>query len=123
MQMDFIPSCDFTDPRPLFPEGVAQCKGFSQPNWITKYVTLTNASSVDVAWGICQSIKADLIIDSDGMPLDNDHIAVQIAESLLEDEVPLEWMFSMRAWHIHRVFLNRASLYDYDQRHIYNTAI
>jgi hypothetical protein len=27
MQMDFIPSCDFTDPRPVLPEGVAQCDG------------------------------------------------------------------------------------------------
>jgi hypothetical protein len=86
-------------------------------------VTLTNESGVDVAQGICHSIKVDLIIDSDGMLLDNDRVAVQIAESLVEDEVPSEWMFSMRAWHIHRVFLNGASLYDHDQRHIYNTAV
>jgi hypothetical protein len=26
--MDFIPGCDFTNPRPVLPEGVAQCKGF-----------------------------------------------------------------------------------------------
>jgi hypothetical protein len=29
----------------------------------------------------------------------------------------------MRAWHIRRVFLNGASLYDHDQRHIYKAAI
>jgi hypothetical protein len=57
------------------------------------------------------------------MPLGNDCIAVQIAESLVEDEVLSEWMFSMRAWHIRRVFLNGASLYDHDQRHIYNAAV
>jgi hypothetical protein len=57
------------------------------------------------------------------MPLVNDHVAVQIAESLMEDEVPSEWMFSMRAWHIRRVFLIGASLYDHDQRHIYNATI
>jgi hypothetical protein len=28
MHMDFIPGCDFIDPRPVLPEGVAQCKGF-----------------------------------------------------------------------------------------------
>jgi hypothetical protein len=82
-----------------------------------------NELGVDVAQGICHSVKADLVIDSDGMPLDNDHVAVQIAESLVEDEVPLEWMFSMRAWHIRRMFLNGASLYDHDQRHIYNVAV
>jgi hypothetical protein len=114
MQMDFIPGCDFTNPRLVFPEGVAQCEGFGRPSWITKYVTLTNESGMDVAQSICHSIKADLVIDSDNMPLGNDRVAVQITESLVEDEVPSEWMFSMRAWHICRVFLNGASLYDHD---------
>jgi hypothetical protein len=123
MQMDFIPGSDFTDPRPVLPEGVAQCEGFGRLSWITKCVTLTNESGVDVARGICHCVNADLVIDSDGMPLGNDRVAVQIAESLVEDEVPSEWMFSMRAWHIHRVFLNGASLYDHDQRHIYNAAV
>jgi hypothetical protein len=121
--MDFIPGCDFTDPRPVLPEGVAQCKDFGRLSWITKCVTLTNESGVDVARGICHSINADLVIDSDVMPLGNDRVAVQIAESLVEDEVPSKWMFSMRAWHIRRVFLNGASLYDHDQRHIYNAAV
>jgi hypothetical protein len=123
MQMDFIPGCDFTDPRPMLPEGVAQCEGFGRPSWITKCVTLTNESGMDVARGICHSVKADLVVDSDGLPLNNDHVVVQIAESLVEDEVPSEWMFSMRAWHIRRVFLNGASLYDHDQRHIYNATV
>jgi hypothetical protein len=86
-------------------------------------MTLTNELGVDVARGICHSVKADLVIDSVGMSLGNDCVAVQIAESLVEDEVPSEWMFSMRVWHIYRVFLNRASLYDHDQRHIYNAAV
>jgi hypothetical protein len=86
-------------------------------------VTLTNESGVDVVWDICHNVKADLIIDSNGMPLDNDHAAIQIAESLVEDEVPSEWMFSMRAWHIRRLFVNRASLYDHNQRHIYNEVV
>jgi hypothetical protein len=78
---------------------------------------------VDVARDICHSVSADLVIDSDGMPLGNDRVAVQIAEPLLEEEVSLQWMFSMRVWHIHRVFLNNTSLYDHDQRHIYNAAV
>jgi hypothetical protein len=123
MQMDFIPGCNFTDPCPVLPEGVAQYEGFGRPSWITKYVTLTNESGVDVAQGICHCVNADLVIDSDGMRLGNDCVAVQIAESLVEDKVPSEWMFSMRAWHIHRMFLNGASLYDHDQRHIYNAAV
>jgi hypothetical protein len=114
MQMDFIPGCDFSDPRPMLPEGVAQCEGFGRPSWITKCVTLTNESGVDVARDICHSVKAYPIIDSDGMPLGNDRVAVQIVESLVDDEVPSEWMFSMRAWHIRRVLLNEASLYDHD---------
>jgi hypothetical protein len=60
-------------------------------------MTLTNESGVDVARGICHSVKVDLVIDSDGIPLDNDRVAILIAESLVEDEVPSEWMFSMRA--------------------------
>jgi hypothetical protein len=86
-------------------------------------VTLTNESGVDVACGICHSVKAELVVNNNGMPLDNDRVAIQIAESLLEEDVPSEWMFSMRAWHIRRVFLNGVSLHDHDQRHIYKAAI
>jgi hypothetical protein len=68
-------------------EGVAQCEGFGWPSWISKYMTLTNESGVDVARGICHSVKAYLVIDSDDMPLGNDRVAVQIVDSLVEDEV------------------------------------
>ena len=123
MQMDFIPGCDYTDTCPVLLKGIAQCKGFGRPSWITKCVTLTNDSSVDVAWDIYHRINADLVIDSNGMPLDNDRIAVQIAESLVEDKVLSEWIFSMRVWHIRRMFINGASLYDHDQRHIYKVVV
>jgi hypothetical protein len=82
-----------------------------------------NESGVDVAHGICHSVKAELVVDSDGMLLGNDHVTVQIAESLVKEDVPSKWMFSMRVWHIRRVFLNGASLYDHDQRHIYKAAM
>ena len=123
MQMDFIPGCDFIDPYPVLPEGVGQCKGFGRPSWITKCVTLTNDSGMDVARGICHSVNADLVIDNDGMPLDNDCIVVQIVELLVKDKTLSEWKFSMRAWHICRVFLNGASLYNHDQRHIYKATV
>jgi hypothetical protein len=74
--MDFILGCDFTDPRLVLPKGIAQCEGFGRSSWITKCVTLTNESGVDVAQGICHSVKVDLVIDSDGMPLGNDRVAV-----------------------------------------------
>jgi hypothetical protein len=121
--MDFSPDPDFSVPHPILPDGVVQCEGFGWASWITKSMTLTNESGVDVARGICHSVKAKLVVDSDGMPLGNDRVAVQIAELLLEEDVPSEWMFSMRVWHIRRVFLNGASLYDHDQRHIYKVAI
>jgi hypothetical protein len=85
--MDFIPSCDFIDPRPVLPKGVAQCEGFGRPSWITKCVTLTNELGMDVTRGICHSVKADLVINSDNVLLGNDRVAVQIAKSLVEDEV------------------------------------
>ena len=114
MQMDFIPSCDFTDPRLVLLDGVAQCEGVGQASWITKCMTLMNELDVDVALGIRHSVNADLVIDNDGLSFGNDCIAIQIVESLVEHEVLLEWMFSMKVWHIHRVFLNGASLYDHD---------
>ena len=123
MQMDFIPDCGFTNSHPVLPKGISQCEGFGRLSWITKYVTLTNDLGMDVARDICHSVNANLVIDSDGMPLGNDCIAIQIVESLVEDKVPSEWMFSMRAWHICRMFLNIASLYDHDQRHIYKAVV
>jgi hypothetical protein len=69
---------------------------------------------MDVAWRICHNVSAELVIDNDGMPLDNDRVAVQIAELLQEEDVPSEWISSMKAWYISRVFLNGASLYDHD---------
>jgi hypothetical protein len=112
--MDFSPDPNFSVSHPVLPDGVAQCEGFGRVSWITKSVTLTNESRSDVARGICHSVKAELVVDSNSMPLGNDRVAVQITESLLEEDVSSEWMFSIKEWHIHRVFLNGASLYDHD---------
>ena len=117
--MDFSPDSNFNVLHPFLLDGVAQCEGFGQASWIMKAVMLTNEPRVDVAHGICHSVKTPLVVDSDGMPSNNDCVAVQIAELLLEKDVMSEWMFSMRVWHICRVFLNGASLYDHDQRQIF----
>jgi hypothetical protein len=121
--MDFSLDCNFRVSHPILRDGVTECEGFGRAYWITKSMMLTNESGVDVAYRICHNIKVELVIDSDGMPLGNDRMAVQIAESLLEEDVPSKWMFSMRAWHIRRVFLNGVSLYGHDRRHIYKAAI
>jgi hypothetical protein len=119
IQMDFIPGCYFN----VLPNNVAQYEEYGRPSWITKCVILTTESAVDVEKGIYHNVGVDLVIDTDGMVLDNDHVAVQIAKLLLELGDSSKWMFSMRAWHVHRVFLNSANLYDHHQRHIYNTIV
>ena len=75
-----------------------------------------------VGRGICHNVSLDLVIDSDNQPLGDDRVAVQIAESLSEHDVPSDWMFQMRAWHIKHVFLNGASLYDHEQMNLFNLA-
>ena len=67
-------------------------------------------------------MDSTLIIDSDNQPLGDDRVAVQIAESLSERDVPSDWVFQLRAWHISRVFLNGASLYDQEQMHLFRVS-
>ena len=86
--MDFIPSCDFNICCPVLLNRVAQYEGFGISFWITKCIMLTNESGVDVVRHICHSVSAKLAIDSNGLSLDNGCIVVQIAQSLLEEEVP-----------------------------------
>jgi hypothetical protein len=88
MQMDFITGCDFNVPHPVRLDGIAQYKGYGQLTWITKCIILKNESWVDVVRDICHNVSADFVIDNDDMPLGNDHVAIQIAESLVEEEVP-----------------------------------
>ena len=98
-------------------EGVVQCEGIPRKSWMTKCVALQNDAGVVVGRGICHNVDSSLIIDSDNQPLGDDRVAVQIAESLSERDVPSDWVFQLRAWHISRVFLNGASLYDHEQMH------
>ena len=77
----------------------------------------------DVARAICRSVDASVVVDTNGRPIGDDHVAVQIVETLKEEEVPSGWMWSMHSWPIGRVFLNGASLYDHDQTDMYRRAM
>lgn len=77
----------------------------------------------DVAKEKCHNINIKLIVDSNGRPLINDRIAIQIAKLLCKEDVASEWMFLMRAWHITWVFMNGASLYDHEKYFIYKIAL
>ena len=70
------------------PKGVVQCEGIPRKSWMTKCVALQNDADVVVGKGICHNVDSSLIIDSDNQPLGDDRVAVQIAESLLERDVP-----------------------------------
>ena len=104
------------------PKGVAQCEGAPRKFWMTKCVVLKNEAGVVVGRGICHNMSLDLVIDSDNQPFGNDRVAIQIVESLSKHNVPSDWMFQMRAWHIKREFLNGASLYNHEQMNLFNLA-
>ena len=108
---------------PTLPPGVAVCDGIPRQSWETKNVTLVNDAGVDVARGVVRSVAADVVIDSDGKPLGDDRVAVQIAESLCEEELPSGCMWSMLSWPIKRVMLNDASLHDHNETALYKQAL
>ena len=101
------------------PEGVVQCEGIPKKSWMTKCVALQNDAGVVVGKGIFYNVDSAFIINSDNQPLRDDRVAVQIVESLSERDVPFDWVFQLRAWHISCVFLNGASLYDQKQMHLF----
>ena len=72
------------------PEGVVQCEGIPRKSWMTKCVALQNDAGVVVGKGICHNVDSALIIDSNNQPLGDDRVAVQIAESLSERDVPFD---------------------------------
>ena len=108
---------------PTRPEGVRACEGIPRESWSTRVVIFTNEAGEDVARAICRSVDASVVVDTNGRPIGDDHVAVQIAETLKEEEVPSGWMWSMHSWPIKRVFLNGASLYDHDQTDMYRRAM
>ena len=104
------------------PEGVLQCEGIPRKSWITKCVALKNDARMVVGKGICHNVSSNFIIDSDNQPLGDDCVVVQIAESLSKHDIPFDWLFQLRSWHIRHVFLNGASFYDHEQMNLFNPA-
>ena len=89
---------------------------------MTKFVIVKNEVVLNVVKGICHNVSSDLVFDSDNQLLGDDRIIAQIAESLSEEDVPFDWLFQLRSWHICRVFLNVASLYNHEQMNLFNLA-
>ena len=108
---------------PTLLEGVRACEGIPRESWNTRVVILTNEAGEDIARAICRSVDASVVVDTNGRPIGDDHIGVQIAETLKEEEVPSGWMWLMHSWPIKRVFLNGASLHDHDQIDMYRRAM
>ena len=104
------------------PKGIVQFEGIPRMSWMIKCVALQNDAGIIVGKGICHNVDSALIIDSDNQPLGDDRVAVQIAESLSERDVPSNWVSQLIAWHISRVFLNGASLYDHEQMHLFRVS-
>ena len=78
--------------RPTLPKGVRACEGILRESWNTRVVILTNEAGEDVARAISWSVDASEVVDTNGRPIGDDHVAVQIAETLKEEEVPSGWM-------------------------------
>ena len=108
---------------PTLLEGMRPCKGIPRESWSTRVVILMNEAIEDIARAICRSVDASIVVDTNGRPIGDDHVAVQIAKTLKEEEVPSGWMWSMHSWPIGRVFLNGASLYDHAQIDMYRRAM
>ena len=123
LRMDFHGPDEFATPAPVLPAGVQVCDGIPHAKWVSQPVTLRSEDGVDLARGICQNIDPDLIIETDGKPLGDDRVAIQITESLNEELFSFANVWSLRSWHIKHVFLHDdVSLFDHDQTNIYNVA-
>ena len=62
--------------RPILPEGVRACEVIPRESWITRVVILTNEAGEDVARAICRSVDASVVVDTNGRPIGDDHVAV-----------------------------------------------
>ena len=68
--------------RPTIPEGVRACEGIPRESWNTRVVILTNEVGEDVTRAICRSVDASVVVDTNGRPIGDNHVAVQIAKTL-----------------------------------------
>ena len=98
------------------------CDSIPRWLWVGKCVVLYKNDGVPVARGIYCNVSSDVVIGTTG-PLGDSHVAVQISSSLSMVDVPDEWRYSIRAWHVEFVFYNGASFRDHELRAKYNSRI
>ena len=98
-------------------KGVVQCEGIPRKSWMTKCVALQNDAGVVVGEGICHNVELAI-----NKPRGDNRVVVQNVQSLSEHDLPFDWVFQLRAWHITCVFLNGASLYNYEQMHLFSVS-
>jgi hypothetical protein len=55
---------------------------------------------------LCLNVDPNLVVDNNGKPFGDDRVALQIAGSFCEEEVPSGWMWSIQSWHIKQIFLD-----------------
>jgi hypothetical protein len=121
--MDIHGPDDFALPMPTLPAGVAACEGFPRSAWYRMSAIITNDSGEDVARGVIRSVDPALVVDANNKPLGDNRVAIHIAESLCEAEVPSSWMWSIHSWDIRHVFVNGVSLHDHNETSIFNLAV
>ena len=61
---------------PTLPEGVRPCEGIPRESWSTRVVILTNEAGEDIARAICRSVDTSVVVDTNGRPIGDDHVAV-----------------------------------------------
>ena len=96
------------------------CDGTPRKLWVGKCVVLHRANEVPVAKGIYQNVNSNVVVGSTSL-LGDSHVAIQISSNLSMADVPDEWRYSIRAWHIEFVFYNGTSFWDHELRAQYNS--
>ena len=120
-RMDYHGPEDFANPVPTLPPDVRLCEGIPRAKWVAQPVTLQDEHGADVARRVIQNIDPEMVFDQNRKCLDDDRVAVHIAESLNEELFSSANLWSIRSWHIRNVFLyDGASLYDHDETQKYN---
>lgn len=122
-KMEGVLIADHLQRPPILPFGVVECEGFSCSSLFLKRVILWNNSGDDVDIGLCQSMDSEFVHETRGRPFGHNHVAILIAKSLCDLDIFSDWMYALRAWPIKQVLLNGVSLFNYEQRSIFNGAL
>ena len=93
--------------------GIPECEGLPRKMWNTMAVTLYNEAGLLVGTGTCHSVSSDFVLGANG-PLGDTHVAIFIAQSFSEEDLPKEREYSLLAWPINLVHCRGASLRDHE---------